>query len=92
MLNNSELVSTVKRGGAPASAAVARLLASGAAYPGNASDIKALTNDFSSAAFSYPIAAVAWAYLEVHGIDKYVGDDARIVEIVNAACDGTLFS
>ncbi len=92
MPSSSELLSTVKRGGAPASAAIARLLASGAVYPGDVSDIKALTNDFSSAAFNYPIAAVAWAYLESHGIDKYGGDDERIAEIVEATRDGSLFT
>lgn len=92
MLSNSELVSIVKRGGAPASAVIARLLASGDEYPGDSSDIKAMTNDFSSAAFNYPIAAVAWAYLESHGIDKYGGADERIAEIVKATHDGSLFT
>lgn len=92
MANSSELVNTVKRGGAPASAAVARLLASGDTYPGDISDIKAMASDFSSAAFNYPIAAVAWAYLESRGIDKYRGDDERIAEIVKAVKDGTLFA
>ena len=68
MLDDAELIKVVKQGGAPASAAIATLLSAGKTYPGEISDIEAITNDFSSAAFSYPIASVAWAYLETHGI------------------------
>lgn len=92
MTGDSELVSAVKRGGAPASAAVADLLASGDVYPGDVSDIEAMTSDFSSAAFNYPVAAVAWAYLESRGVAKYDGDDEYIARLVEAAKDGTLFA
>lgn len=88
---NAEIIKAVKRGGASASSALARLLESGESYPGNVSDIESLTSDFSSAAFSYPVAAVAWAYLETHGIGKYNGENERVTRFVRAAADGSLF-
>lgn len=91
MLDGVELINVVKQGGAPASAAIATLLSTGRTYPGDISDIEAMTNDFSSAAFSYPIASVAWAYLEMHGVKKYKGDNERIKKIIKASADGSLY-
>ena len=91
MLDDAELIKVVKQGGAPASAAIATLLSAGKTYPGEISDIEAMTNDFSSAAFSYPIASVAWAYLEAHGIKKYKGDNEQIKKIIKASADGSLY-
>ena len=88
---DAEIVKAVKHGGIPASSALARLLAAGEAYPGDVSDVEALTGDFSSAAFNYPVAAVAWAYLETHGIGEYDGEDEMVARFVLAAVDGSLF-
>lgn len=87
----TEIVAAVKHGGAPASSALAKLLVAGAVYPGNVSDVEALTSDFSPAAFGYPVAAVAWAYLEIHGADRYAGEDEKVARFVQAAVDGSLF-
>lgn len=91
MTDNADIEAVVKRGGAPASAAVANLMAAGESYPGAISDIEAMTDDYSSAAFCYPIAAVAWAYLELHGLRRYEGDDDRVCKLVKAVTDGSLF-
>ena len=88
---DAEIVKAVRRGGVPASSALARVLESGESYPGNVSDIEALTSDFSSAAFSYPVAAVAWAYLETHGIGKYNGENEMVARFVRDAVDGSFF-
>ena len=88
---DAEIVKAVRRGGVPASSALARLLESGESYPGNVSDIEALASEFSSAASSYPVAAVAWTYPETHGIGKYNGENEMVARFVRDAVDGSLF-
>ena len=50
-----------------------------------------MANDFSSLAFAYPVASMAWAYLEVRDIDRYDGDNHFVADAVAAAIDGSLF-
>lgn len=59
--------------------------------PGPIEDIKTMANDFSSLAFAYPVASMAWAYLEVRDIDRYDGDNHFVADVVAAAIDGSLF-
>lgn len=70
---------------------MAQLLQDGAEYPGDIKDVIALTSDMSKAAFAYPVAAFAWAYLTAHGIAKYTGNDQQIIDFVNATLDGSLW-
>lgn len=86
-----EIISIVSKEGPRACVVLARLLESGESYPGPIEDIKTMANDFSSLAFAYPVASMAWAYLEMRDIDRYDGDNHFVADVVATAIDGSLF-
>ena len=88
-LSDEQIVELVSKGGPRTCLVLADLLESGEAYPGPIEDIKAMTNDYSSVAFAYPVASSAWAYLEAHKIARYDGDDFLIAGLIAATLDGS---
>ena len=88
---DEEIVSTVSSRSHGAYLSLAQLLQDGTEYPGDIKDVMALTSEMSKAAFAYPVAAFAWAYLAAHGIANYPGNDRQITEFVNATLDGSLW-
>ena len=88
-LSDEQIVELVSKGGPRTCLVLADLLESGEAYPGPIEDIKAMTNDYSSVAFAYPVASIAWAYLEAHKIARYDGDDFLIAGLIAATLDGS---
>ena len=85
------IVSAVSKQSPGAYLALAQLREDGSDYPGDINDVITLTSDMSVAAFIYPVAAFAWAYLEAHKIARYAGDDPQIIDFVNATLDGSLW-
>ncbi len=88
-LSNEKIVALVSRGGPRACLVLAKLLESGESYPGPIEDIFSMTDDYSSMAFAYPVASIAWAYLEAHKIACYDGDDPLIIGLIDATIDGS---
>lgn len=88
-MTREQVISTVSKGGPKACVALVELLESGELYPGPIDDIVAMSSDYSSAAFAYPVAAVAWAYLEAHKIARYSGDNVFIKMLIGATLDGS---
>ena len=48
-----------------------------------------MTDDYSSMVFAYPVASIAWAYLEAHKIACYDGDDPLIAGLIDSTIDGS---
>lgn len=88
-LSNEQIVASVSKGGPRACLVLAELLKSGESYPGPVEDILAMTDDYSSMAFAYPVASIAWAYLEAHKIACYDGGDPLIAGLIDATIDGS---
>lgn len=88
-LSNEQITASVSKGGPRACRVLAELLKSGESYPGPVEDILAMTSDYSCMAFAYPVASIAWAYLEAHKIARYDGDDPLISGLVAATVDGS---
>ena len=88
-LSNEKIVALVSRGGPRACVVLAKLMESGASYPGPIEDIFSMTDDYSIMAFAYPVASIAWAYLEAHKIACYDGDDPLIIGLIDATIDGS---
>ena len=91
MIDSSKVIETVKLGGPLAASELGRLLDSGVAYPGDVSDVIAMTSDYSRLMFLTPVAAIAWGYLEAHGIARYVGDDDHVNGFVSAITSGRAY-
>ncbi len=88
-LSNEQITALVSKGGPRACRVLAELLERGKPYPGPIEHILAMTNDYSSMAFAYPVASIAWAYLEAYKIARYDGDDPLIAELIAATIDGS---
>lgn len=91
MIDSSKVIETVKLGGPLAASELERLLDSGVAYPGDVSDVIAMTSDYSRFMFLTPVAAIAWGYLEARGIAQYVGDDDHVNGFVSAITSGRAY-
>lgn len=89
-MTREQVISAVSKGGPRACLALIELLESGESYPGPINDVMAMTSDYSSAVFAYPVASVAWAYLEAHRIARYGGDDPLVSNLIASALDGSL--
>ena len=90
-LSNEQIIALVSRGGSKACLVLVDLLESGEDYPGSIEDVEAMTDDYSSFVFAYPVASVAWAYLEAHKAARYDGDDPLIAKLIESTLDGSLF-
>ena len=90
-LSNEQIVALVSKGGPRACLVLVDLLESGEDYPGPIEDVEAMTDDYSSFVFAYPVASVAWAYLEAHRVARYNGDDPLIAKLIESTLDGSLF-
>ena len=90
-LSNEQIIALVSKGGPRACFVLVDLLESGEDYPGPIEGIEAMTDDYSSFVFAYPVASVAWAYLEAHKVARYDGDNSLIARLIESTLDGSLF-
>ena len=86
-----KVVGTIMLGGPRAASEIGRLLDTGEVYPGDVADIMAMTSDYSRFMFLTPVAAIAWGYLEAHGIARYVGEDEYVNGFVSAITSGRIY-
>lgn len=70
------------RSGGVALTAMAHLLVEHRTCPGEISDVYALLKDNEPIGFGYAASDVAWAYLDINGLEKYEGTRWQVKELL----------